>query len=81
MGPKKTDKSIILARNSWSFIQNITVIILYAKDSHRSNYHYLIRKRGEISVKHFKDQKAFIEYSTDMSDVYNGIEGYNLGKG
>ena len=31
-------------------------------------------------MKHFNDSKAFIEYSTDMDDIYKSIEEYNPNK-
>ena len=33
-----------------------------------------------MGLDHFDDDKAFIEYSNDMQDVYKNIEDYNLGK-
>ena len=33
----------------------------------------ILEKRG---LEHFKDPKAFIEYSNDMQDVYNNIDEY-----
>ena len=33
-----------------------------------------------LGVKHFKDPKAFIEYSNDMHDVYKKIDHYNPDK-
>ena len=32
-----------------------------------------INKREKVGLDHFKDPKAFIEYSNDMQDVYNPI--------
>ena len=34
----------------------------------------------KVGLDHFKDTKAFMEYSDDMSDVYKNIEDYNLNK-
>ena len=45
---------------------------LYAKDQ------YLINKREGVGINHFNDSKAFIEYSSDMHDVYNNIYYYNI---
>ena len=42
-----------------------------------SKYQYLIKKSEEIGLKHFKDPKAFMEYSNDMNYIYNSIEEYN----
>ena len=33
-----------------------------------------------MGLDHFKDPKAFIEYSNDMQDIYNSLEEYNTGK-
>ena len=33
-----------------------------------------------MGVNHFKDPKAFIEYSNDMHDVYKNIDDYNPDK-
>ena len=46
---------------------------LYAKDSYEAKYQYLINIREKVGLKHFNDPKAFIEYSSDMQDVYNNI--------
>ena len=40
-------------------------------------YQYLINKREGVSINHFNDPKAFIEYSNDMRDVYKNIDEYN----
>ena len=40
----------------------------------------LIHKREKVSLNHYDDPKAFIEYSNDMQDNHKNIEGYNLGK-
>ena len=34
----------------------------------------------KVGLYHFKDLRAFIEYSIDMQDVYKNIEDYNPGK-
>ena len=46
---------------------------LYAKDPYEAKYKYLINKREGVGINHFKDLKAFIEYSNDMHDVYKNI--------
>ena len=33
-----------------------------------------------MGLDHFKDPKAFIDYSNDMQDVYKNIEVYNPNK-
>ena len=52
----------------------------YAKDPFEAKYQYLINKREKVGLDHFKDPKAFMEYSNDMDDVYKNIENYNPGK-
>ena len=53
---------------------------LYAKDPYESKYQYLTNKTESVGINHFKDPKAFIEYSNDMHDVYKNIDDYNLDK-
>ena len=52
----------------------------YAKDPFELEYQYLINKRGGLGINHFKDSKAFIDYSYDMHDVYKNIDDHNLDK-
>ena len=59
---------------------DIDEIYLYAKDPYEAKYQYLINKRENVGLDHFKDPKAFIEYSNGMQDVYKNIEDYNPGK-
>ena len=53
---------------------------LYAKDPYEAKYQYLINKREGVGINHFKDLKAFIEYSNDMNNVYRNINYYNPDK-
>ena len=50
---------------------------LYTKVPYEVKYQYLINKREKVGIDHFKDPKAFTEYSNDMQDVYKNIEDYN----
>ena len=59
---------------------DIDKVYLYAKDPYEAKYQYLINKREKVGLDHFKDPKAFIEYSNDMQNVYKNIGDYNLGK-
>ena len=59
---------------------DIDKIYLYAKDPYEGKYQYLINKREGVGINHFKDLKAFIEYSNDMHDVYKNINNYNPDK-
>ena len=51
---------------------------MYAEDE--AKYQHLINKRESVGINHFKDPKAFIEYSNDMHDVYKNINYYNPNK-
>ena len=53
---------------------------MYARDPCESKYQYLINKREGVGINHFKDPKAFIEYSSDMQDVYKNTDDYNPDK-
>ena len=59
---------------------DIDKIYLYAKDPYERKYQYLIHKREKVGLDHFKDRRAFIEYSNGTQDVYKNIEDYNPGK-
>ena len=53
---------------------------MYAKGLYEAKYQYLINKREDVGINHFKDPKAFIEYSNDMRNVYKNINYYNPDK-
>ena len=53
---------------------------MYAKDPYEAKYQFSINKRESIGLKYFIDPKAFIEYSSDMEDVYKNIDEYNIDK-
>ena len=59
---------------------NIDKIYLHSKDPYEAKYQYLIKKRQGVGLDYFKDPKAIIEYSNDMSDVYKNINYYNFNK-
>ena len=40
----------------------------------------MINKREGVGINHFYDPKAFIEYLSDMLDVYKNIDEYNPDK-
>ena len=50
------------------------------KTNMKQTYQYLINKREKVGLGHFKDPRAFIEYSNDMQDVYKNTEDYNPNK-
>ena len=72
----KTNELLNLIENQ----PDIDKIYLYAKDPYEAKYQYLINKREGVSIDHFNDPKAFIEYSNDMRDVYKNIDDYNPDK-
>ena len=55
----------------------IDKIYLYAKDLDEPKYQLLIKKRGNVGIKHLMDPNAFIEYSNTMDNVYDNIDDYN----
>ena len=75
-GSGKTNALLSLINNQ----PDIDKIYLYAKDRYEAKYQYLINKREKVGLNHFKDPKAFMEYSNAMEDVYKNIENYNPGK-
>ena len=56
---------------------DIDKIYLHAKNPYEAKYWYLINKREGVGIDHFNDPKAFIEYSSDMRNVYKNIDDYN----
>ena len=75
-GSGKTNVLLNLIENQ----PDIDKIYLYAKDPYQCKHQYLINKRKGVGINHFKDLKAFIEYSDDMHDVYKNINYYNPNK-
>ena len=53
---------------------------MYPKDPYEAKCQHLINKRESVEINHFNDPKAFIEYSSDMRDVYKNINYYNTDK-
>ena len=72
-GSGKTNALLNLINNQ----PDIDKIYLYAKDPSEAKYQYLINKCEKVGLDHFKDPKAFMEYSNDMQDVYKNLEDYN----
>ena len=75
-GSGKTNALLNLINNQL----DIDKIYLHAKDPYKTKYQHLINKREKVALDHFKDPRAFMEYSNDMQDVYKNIEDYNPGK-
>ena len=53
---------------------------MYVKDPYEWKCQYLNNKGEGVGINHFKDPKAFIEYSNDMYDAYKNIDDYNPDK-
>ena len=56
---------------------DIDKIYLYAKDTYKTKYQYLVRKRVKVGLKHYRDPKNFIECQKDIQDLHKNIEEYN----
>ena len=52
---------------------------LYVKDQNETKI-FLINKWKSTVLKHLNYNKAFIEFSNDMDDIYKNIEEYNPNK-
>ena len=76
IGPSGSDITNTLLRLINNF-HPIDKIYLYAKDTDEQKYQYLISKREQAGIKNLNDPHAFIEYSSDMSDVVDDIDNYN----
>ena len=50
---------------------------MYVKDPFESKYQLLINGRDKVGIKQTKKQKAFIDYSQTIDDVYENLEEYN----
>ena len=53
---------------------------MYAKDSYKAKYQYLIKMHEKVCIDHHNDPIAYIEYSNNMHDVYKNINYYNSDK-
>ena len=63
--------------NLLSYQDGIDKIYLYVRDPYEDKYQYLIRKRQDTGIRHFNDPNAFIEFSSNINDVYQNIDDYN----
>ena len=59
---------------------DIDKMYLYNKKPYEAKYRLLINKRESTALKHFNDSKVFIEYSSDMNNIYKSIEKHSLNK-
>ena len=66
--------NLIKEQDSGSLIDKI---YLYAKVLSEPKYHFLIKKREDVGIKHLNDPSAFIEHSNIMDVIYNNIDDYN----
>ena len=65
-GSGKTNALLNLINNQ----PDIGKIYLYVKDPYETKYQYLINKREKVGLDCLNDPKVFIEYSSDMQNVY-----------
>ena len=72
----KTNVLLNLIENQPDIDKNIFV----RKRSISSKISNLINKREGVAINHFKDHKAFIEYSNVMRNIYKNINHYNPNK-
>ena len=72
-GSGKTNTLLHLINN----FHPIDRIYLYAKNTDKKKYQFLINKREKAGIKNLNDPHAFIEYSNDMNDVLDDINNYN----
>ena len=55
----------------------IDKIYFYAKDLNEPRYQFLIKRCGNVGIKHLNAPQAIIEYSQYVDDVHNNIVDYN----
>ena len=53
---------------------------LYAKDQCEAKRQLLINKEESTGLKYLNDSKAFIEYLSNMDDIYKNIAEYKPNK-
>ena len=56
---------------------DIDKIYLYPKDLSKAKYKFLIKKCGNVGIKHLSDSNVFTECSNTVDDVYENIDDYN----
>ena len=77
IGPSGSGKTNYLLNSVQKDNNIIDKIYLYAKDLEEPKYQLMIKKREQAEIKNLKDKNAFIEYSNNMVDIYDDINGYN----
>ena len=55
-------------------------MFIYVKDPYKVKYSLLISKSESVRLNHCDDPKPFIEYSSDMNDIYKNIDEANAKK-
>ena len=75
-GSGKTNVLLNLIENQ----PDIDKMYFYAKDPYEAKSQYLIKIREKVGIDHHNDPRAYIEYSSDMHDVYKKINYYNHDK-
>ena len=56
---------------------DIDKMYLYAKDLSEPKYECFIKMHEDVRIEHLNDEKAFMECSNTVDDVYENIDGYN----
>ena len=56
---------------------DIDKMYLYAKDLSEPKYECFIKMHEDVRIKHLNDEKAFMECSNTVDDVYENIDDYN----
>ena len=74
IGRSKSGKRSALFFNLMRPQPDIDKIYYYAKGPNEAKYQLLINKREGLGLKDFNDSKAFIDYSNDISDIYENID-------
>ena len=53
---------------------------MYVKDPYEAKYQLFVNKHENVGLKHCNDFMAFIEYSSDMNEIFENIDEYNPNK-
>ena len=75
-GSGKTNSSFNLA----SQLSGVDKICLYAKDTYKPKYQFLIDTQESTGAKHLNDSEAFVEHLNNVDNIYKNIEEYNPNK-
>ena len=74
IGGSRSGKIMELNKNQQP---DIDKIYFYIKDPFELKYQLLINGKDNVGIKKLKNQKAFIDYSQTIADVYENLEDYN----